>query len=426
MVASQLTRHFDLHQLHEPYQSAYRSNHSTETALVKVQDDILRLVDSENVVFLALLDLSAAFDTVDHSILLHRLHHRFGLSDTVYRWIQSYLSLRSQCVQINGSQSSDSMLHWGVPQGSVLGPLLFTTYIYPIGEIIRRHNLSYHLYADDCQVYTFCHPSSSDSSIHSLELCIEEISTWMYHNKLKLNNEKTEFITFGRPASLAKLENISLNIGQSTIFPSDVVRNLGVNMDKELNYQYYISLKARSCFNHLREIRHIRPCLTKKATQALVYAEVTSRLDFSNSLLLGIPKFSINRLQQVQNCAARLIMGTRKFDHISPVLKELHWLPIHLRLQFKVLVLVYRALHGMMPVYISDMLHPASHSRSLRSSERFLLKIPRSRLVSAGDRAFSCAAPALWNSLPENIKSADSILAFKRLLKTFFFSTHFV
>ena len=187
----------------------------------------------------------------------------------------------------------------------------------------------------------------------------------------------------------------------------------------------HIAATCKSCFYHLRNIRSIRPCLTVKAAEALVHACITSRLDYCNSLLHGTPKYAIAQLQHVQNCAARLIAGVHKFDHITPVLQRLHWLPVQLRVEFKVLLLVFKALHGMAPKYVCDLLQEAQPSRCLRSSSQGFLYIPRTNLVSAGDRAFSVTGPKLWNRLPEAIRKSSSITVFKQNLKTHLFKQYY-
>ena len=189
----------------EAHQSAYHSSHSTETALLKVKTDIIQALDNQEVACLILLDLSAAFDTIDHDILLNRLKSRFAVTGVVLKWLESYLKDRSQAVEIGvplsgGSRSHFAKLRLGIPHGSVLGSILFTIYTVPIGDICRKHQVAFHLYADDTQVYLSFKPSilsSKHESIAKIKNCIEEIGIWMTQNLLKLNNDKTEFILLG-------------------------------------------------------------------------------------------------------------------------------------------------------------------------------------------------------------------------------------
>ena len=418
VVANQLTIYMNQHDLGEPLQSAYKAFHSTETALLTIQNDILQSIDDKKVVLLLMLDLSVAFDTVDHAILLSRLESRFGITGTVLQWLESYLKDRKQHVLINDSQSCDLELKWGVPQGSVLGPLLFTAYISPIGDIFRKYGLKHHLYADDSQAYVPCEPTGFQVS--TLEACVSEVRMWVVQNQLKLNNGKTEFMIIGKKSSLSKVPETHVTIGCEDITGSSTVRNLGVSMDKEMAMTQHINNVCKS--SHLRNIQRIRPYLTIPATEAIVHDSITSRLDYCNSLLHGTTKTDISKLQRVQNSAARLITGGRKYDHVTPMLKHLHWLPVHLRIEFKVLLLVYKALHGMAPDYLSNMLSPARSVRNLRSRNQCLLAVPRTNLVSAGDRAFSVAGPKLWNKLPMHIKQSSNVCVFKRKLKTHLFN----
>ena len=173
-------------------------------------------------------------------------------------------------------------------------------------------------------------------------------------------------------------------------------------------------------FYKIREISYYRRFLTPSATKTLIHAYVTSRLDYCNGLLYGLPKELTNRLQSVLNTAARLVTLTRKYDNITPVLKELHWLPVRFRTKYKVLLQVFKSLNGMAPQYLSDKL-TIKENIELRSDNKNLLKIQKSRLKSYGDRAFSVAGPALWNSLPDNLRLCSSLDTFKRLLKTHLF-----
>ena len=196
-MASRLNEHVNEHNLSEVFQSSYKKGHSTESALFRVHNDILRAIDNGGCEILLLLDLSAAFDTVDHAILLSRLRDRFGVSGTALAWFQSYLSDRSQFVSIDGKRSSRRGLSCGVPQGSVLGPLLYLSYTSSLGDICRKHGLSFHLYADDTQIYIIFKPLVNGSLEYSKNLiqeCTRNMSIWMKNNKLKLNGDKTDLL----------------------------------------------------------------------------------------------------------------------------------------------------------------------------------------------------------------------------------------
>ena len=241
-VIDQLLEHICTNNLMEPLQSANRPHHSTETALLKVKTDILKAMDNQEVACLVLLDLSAAFDTIDHKILLERLENYFGITGTALRWIKSYLTNQSQRVIIGdanttGAKSSSISLECGVPQGSALGPILFTLYTSPLSQICSS-KVHYHLYANDQQLYLSFKPDptgvqpAQDDCIHRMEGCVDEIKEWMASNMLKLNEEKTEFIVFRTHQQLKKLQNITIRIGNTNIIPVDHVRDLGFIMDK--------------------------------------------------------------------------------------------------------------------------------------------------------------------------------------------------
>ena len=197
VIVSRITAHMDDHNLWESHQSAYRYGHSTETALLSLKNDIMLAIGDKKGVFLVLLDLSAAFDTVDHEILLRTLSESIGLTWKALSWFRSYLNNRSCSVCIDGEFSHTQSLEYGVPQGSVLGPLAFTIYIKPIGEIIRRHGIRFHIYADDTQIYCTFNPKdpeSIQSALSKLSSCIQDLKLWMTQNMLKLNDTKTEFL----------------------------------------------------------------------------------------------------------------------------------------------------------------------------------------------------------------------------------------
>lgn len=325
-------------------------------------------------------------------------------------------------MKIRDVRSKSFPLECGVPQGSVLGPSLFTIYsAYEIGSIVRLHNLDYHMYADDTQLYVSFRPSESTPALQQLESCIEEIELWMTSNRLKLNNDKTEILLISTQAILNKIGPLSIRIGSVEVSPRSCVRNLGALIDSNLTMEQHVSAICKACGLHIHNIGKIVKYLTSSATEKLVHSLISSRLDSNNSLLYGISDTLVHRLQLIQNTAARLVTRTRKHEHVSPVLQSLHWLPVHERIIYKVLLLTFKALHELAPSYLSDLLTVYTPSRALRSQSKNLLSIPQTRLKSFGDRAFCKAAPTLWNSLPLDIRSCKSVATFKSKLKTYLF-----
>jgi len=382
-------------------------------------------MDSQKGVLLVLLDLSAAFDTVDHSKLLTRLNQRIGLRDTALHWFKSYLENRQQSVSISNSTSSPTTMRYGVPQGSVLGPLLFTIYTLPIGDITRELDIWIHLYADDSQLYiTFEIKGNPATAVKRMECCIDRIRAWMEGNNLKLNDDKTDAIVIASPHLSSRVAIPSVRVGTSEIPPSPVVTDLGVTFDSNMTMLEHIKKICAIAYFHLRNIASIRKCLTDEATVQLVHAFVTSRLDSCNALLYGLPDCAIQRLQRVQNMAARMVTRKSKFDSITPLLVSLHWLPVKQRIVYKLMLLTHKVLHGMAPMYLRELIQEYNPTRSLRSEQTGLLVIPRCRL-RVGERSFACAAPKLWNALPQQLRQVDSLDAFKSSLKTYLFKKAF-
>ena len=422
VVLKQLSFHLQSNNLVEPFQSAYCSNHSTETALVRVVSDLLVAADNGNVSILSLLDLSAAFDTLDHNILLNRLRNTFGLSNTVLSWFESYLTGRSQCVLVNNSKSNVKHLQNGVPQGSVLGPVLFVMYTKPLSNVISNHLVSYHLYADDTQLYLGSDTTSFNICKETVEFCISNVYKWMCRNKLKMNESKTEIMTIGSVSKLNSIDCSSVNICGHEITVSAKARNLGVIFDSQLSMEHQINSVCKAIFLELRRISLIRKYISPEAANQLVSSFILSRIDYCNSLYAGLSLTKVNKLQRAQNNAARLVLRKSKVNHIKPLLEQLHWLPVEKRIVYKIATLTYRSLYCDMPNYMQDLLIPYAPSRMLRSSVTNLLKTPRITYRSFGERSFFYQAPSIWNSLPPEVRETKSYESFKTKLKTYLFS----
>ena len=328
-----------------PLQSAYRKFHSTETALLKLTNDIMETIDSGKITILTALDMSAAFDTLDHITLLHRLQHTFGLSGYVISWIRSYLTDRSSFVKIDSSSSPSTTILTGVPQGSVLGPLLFVLFISPIANVInpdqsnQNNTVSFHQYADDTQLYIGTNSSTLTTQIASIESCTQRVHNWLLNNGLHLNPSKSEAIAFYNPRS-KPLAALAESIGTVSVAGSPVklqtsIKNLGVYLDSKMSFDKQVSETCKACFFHIRALRHIRASLTAEASKTIAVAIVGSRLDYCNSLLAGTSVSNLTRLQHVQNALARVVAQKPRFCHITPVLSDLHWLPVRHRITFK-------------------------------------------------------------------------------------------
>ena len=208
----QLQDHLLTHELYPEYQSAYRSNHSCETALIKIVNDIQNEIFARKIVALVMLDLSSAFDTIDHVVLIKKLQRDFMITGNALKWFQSYLTNRTFSVRIGNVNGKTVLLIYGVPQGSILGPILFVLYIHDLVKVAKRFGLQIHLYADDTQLYLGFSPlSEATMSINLINNCLNEINVWMNDNFLKLNLDKTQVIFFGRDQELS-LHSVSIDI----------------------------------------------------------------------------------------------------------------------------------------------------------------------------------------------------------------------
>jgi len=419
---NQLQTYLNDNHLHAQMQSAYRPHHSTETALVKVQSDILTALDQHKEAMLVLLDFSAAFDLLDHQQLLARLSSRYGIGGIALQWFASYLQGRTQSVSIKDIMSEPVNLQCGVPQGSVAGPLAFIIFSAPLLDIIAAHGISVMVYADDTQLYISFAPGDRDIAVKKLEACIADIRAWCKQNNLALNDSKTELIFIQSRFSKDNCSP-SIKIGNAVIRPSQKARNLGVIMDSTISMSHQVNQVCKTAMHAIRKIGQIRQYLDQAATTRLVHAFVTSRLDCCNSLLYGLTNKELDKIQRVQNVAARLVARTPRRSHITPVLKTLHWLPIRQRIAYKILLLIYKSLHGLAPKYIADLIDVNAPSIILRSGYRLPNVWPK--MKTHGVRSLPFAATYLWSSIPVALRHSPTVAIFKSKLKTHLFTMYF-
>ena len=403
-------------------QSAYRENHSTESTVCAVISDMTEIITNGKCGILVMLDLSAAFDTVDHQILLNDLK-TVGFDDDVFMWFKSYLQDRKVTVVISNEKSEIKSLSKGVPQGSILGPLLFSIYTIELSNILRKHNVKFKIYADDTQFY-FQIEKIEDATKKITEI-MKDIKEWMTAKKLKLNEDKTECMLFGTAKATRKYEFFkTVTIGSSTINVVTIVRNLGVLIDNTLSMKDHILNTVKICNHHIRNIAFIRKYLNEDTLKKVICNHVLSRLDYCNSVYQGLPNYLLKKLQNVQNRSARLIKGLQLRDRITPALIELHWLPIKARVEYKILLLVHKALMYSEPKYLRNYLclfEPETNVTVRHATESQRLSEPRTN-CKAGERAFAHYAPRLYNRIPQEMKKLSEERIFKKELKTLLFT----
>ena len=276
---------------------------------------------------------------VDHQTLLHRLSHRFDV-DCAIKWFRSYLSDRYQTVKVNGGVSCSPKLRYGVPQGSVLGPILFLLYIWPLSDIKRHHKANFQLYADDTQLYLTFISSTADLAKLAIEDCVRDIDAWMIVNMRKMNRDNTEPVV--------------LNASHRPPPPS-TARNISVLYDTVMSMEHHVTAVCKAGFFYLQNISRIRKYISRHTAEIVLHAFITSRLDFCNSLLYGLPKKTIKRLQHVQNAAARMVALTPKHEHILQVIQKLQWPPLKQRIICKILLMTFKCLNGIAPSCLSDL-----------------------------------------------------------------------
>ena len=345
--------HLSSNSLSSSFQSAYWIFHSTETTLLKIHNDLILAMDRGEVTSLILLDLSAAFDTVDHSILLTRLQNWFGLDGLSLNWfhILSLISLSGSlnqwfhlCILYSFLWCTSRFRTWPTPFYS----LYYSSWLGDLKKFLK-----YHLYAGDTQLYISFTPTNSALCLETLTTTFTDILSWMNLNKLLLNPSKTEFLLFGTKQTASQIFWSYKLISQQWYHSSQFLCSqswLHLWLWHVFLWTYHLCFQILS-FSHPRHpsIHHLLPLST---ATALANSLVSSKLDYCNSLYSGISQSNLNKLQRIQNSLARVITNTSKYQHITPTLKKLHWLPIKQRIDYKLCLLTYKTLTNQQPTYL--------------------------------------------------------------------------
>ena len=362
VILNQLQSHINEHLLLSSRLCAYRPGYSMELAILKITNDVLHGMDLQCVTPLVAIDLSAAFNTVNHSIMLLVLEHRFSITNNALKWFHEYLCDRSIVVEINGMILSELALPFLVLQGSCASLVLFNLYISTLYQTLQDQGSGAEVirYADDTSAYK-SYPADSSAkesvTVTGLELDIELTKQWMAENRLNLNDTKTEYIVFGNYNQLAKCHHHGIKIGEETIHKSNKIRLLGVHLDMQVTVKEHIKLKSAKVAYNVHIIYELCKVLSKDTTKSLVYAVVSSHMDCCNSVMAGLHMETLKPLQRIQNLAAKLVCRRNLWASAMEALKSLHWLNIEDRILFKVLCIVYRHVNKQGPEFLNEMLN---------------------------------------------------------------------
>jgi hypothetical protein len=393
---------------------AYRKAHSTELLLLKVVNDLYESFDKNMPSVVVLLDLSAAFDTVDHNKLLAILEKDIGIAGTALQWFESYLKGRTQKVKIGSTFSDEMEVMYGVPQGSVLGPALFKIYIRSLYKYVEPTSFRIEGFADDHQlIKQFLVPLQRKALGEDIVNCLNHISLWMNEYFLKLNPSKTKILVIAPPSVQSEIIIRGVFLDKGCIRFVKSAKNLGVVLDEELSFKEHINNVVKSSFIFIKKLSQIKGYLTEDQLQQLVSSDVFSKLDYCNSLFYGINSTLIKKMQHVQNCAARLVSKKKiPSGSLDKFIMDHHWLKVKYRHLYKILLIVHNCLQQNAPEEIMEMIRPGDSFRTLHLRETSFLN-------KYGNRAFSHAGPKLWNLLPKAIRSEVDTVKFKKDLKSF-------
>ena len=399
-------------------QSGNRKLHSTETALLCVTDDLLQAIDDKKISALVLLDMSKAFDSIRHDILLQKLQ-ALGVSSLSLDWFHSYLVGRSQRVRIHDAISDALVLKYGVPQGSILGPVLFTIYVNDLLSVPTHCKSA--CYVDDSKLYLSFPSSDISTAIDNLNADLKCVSRWCCQNSLLIDPDKTKVLIIGVPQLLSKLPTVTVRMLGKEITPVTVAKDLGVYIDHLLTYNDHINKTVSTCLHKLIQINRIKHLLDKKTILLLINSFVFSRLYYCSTVWSNTSKRNIKKLQLVQNFAARIVLGLKKFDHISQGIRSLNWLPVNDKLYLNDAIMMFKCVNKLVPDYLTRKftLRSQTHSRNTRQCGQ--LNIPRCR-TTTGQRSFTYRSAKLWNILRDDVKSSDSVNVFRTRLVNLLFS----
>ena len=395
-------------------QSGFRSLYSTETALLKATNNWLLNIDKGNYNLVLFLDLKKAFDTVDHNTLLRKLEY-YGIIHKELNWLTSYLSDRLQCCKIDGQISSKLKVRLGIPQGSCLGPLLFFVYINDLPQCLA--NSEPNIYADDTSL------TNNEKDLAALENKVNRdlfnIEKWLYANILQLDTVKTKCMIIATPHRLKHKQKLCIKIGSKEIEEVEVKSYLGITVDNRLKWDEHIHIMCKKISSAIAALRQVR-FLPREALLSIYRALIESRIRYCCTIWGNCNAKLKNRVQKLQNRAARIITNAKPDADNDELLNALNWLNVLQLIDYTAALQIWKAVNDKGPQYISDMFIPLKsiHSYNTRAAANNFC--PPVSNLTYGLRRFSQYGCKIWNSLPKDIQATKSLEFFKENLNKHF------
>lgn len=419
VVKKQLKNHCDINNILVSCQSGFRESHSCESVVINVCDIFLKEIDKGNFVLAVFLDFKRAFETVDRTILLNKLKC-MGIKSTVLKWFESYLHNRQQKVRFKSCTSNSLQVQYGVPQGTVLGPLLFLLYINDIVKVVNKCKIE--LFADDTMLYIVGTNIAQMQETVNKEL--HHLFKWLCNNNLSINSSKSKVCLFGKKHKLKNIntEDINITINNNKLYHETHIKYLGVIFDSNLNFHAHADYIMRKFSKKVHFIARIGKHLSL-STKLLLYNSIAApHLEFCSTLLYNLPNFKAEQLQIIQNRAMRTILKCNRYTPIATMLKELNMLSVKQKIIYSVHVFLFKVKNSLLPSYICGKIKffKDVHSYNTRNCNDFILldKCNTSQMLN------SVLYKGLndFNTLPSSLKDCDNINLFKRMLKAYVLS----
>jgi Reverse transcriptase (RNA-dependent DNA polymerase) len=416
VVHQQLSNYLNENNLFSNEQSGFRKLHSTTTLLLNITSDVYEAMDNDKLTSLIFLDFSKAFDTVNHLLLLKALFE-LGVSDSSYNWFESYLKDRQ-----HKTTSNDICSNWinvlnGVPQGSILGPLLFSIYTRKLPSIFNY--LKCFMFADDTQLLISYKANEADEIFKKINEDLKILQNWCENMHLKLNPKKCVHLIIGSKKNLTKLNKISLSdikIFDNIIPRCNNIRNLGLVFDENMTWDFHINNIIKSSYATLKQFYHYKNFFSKQIKITLVNSLILPKFDYCDVVFVHMSCHLKNKLQKVQNMCLRFIFNKKKFDHISSHYNELGWLKLEKRRDLHMGCLIYKIKQNKTPIYLYNMLLDSNDIHGHNTRTQFFIPSINNNY---GKRMFKFFGPQFWNSIPKVIRDENTFYKFKSKFSTF-------